>query len=89
MATTLVAGMRDLTRAESRRAMRAVALLLAAAPIALALLRVVPNAVALGRASAAGPEQVALAQSILRDHVLCLISILGFIAVRFALAARP
>jgi len=89
MATTLVAGVLDLTRAESRRAVRAAALLLAAAPITLALLRVVPNAAALGLASAAGPEQIALARSILRDHVLCLVSILGFLAVRFGLAARP
>jgi hypothetical protein len=89
MVATLVASVRDLTRAQSRRALRGVALLLAAAPIALALLRVVPNAVALGLAPAAGPEQVALAQSILRDHILCLVSILGFLAVRFRLALRP
>jgi hypothetical protein len=89
MATTLVAGVLDLTRAESRRAVRAAALLLAAAPITLALFRVVPNAAALGLASAAGPEQIALARSILRDHVLCLVSILGFLAVRFDLALRP
>ena len=89
MATTLFAGVLDVARAESRRAVRALALLLAAAPIALALLRVVPSAVALGLASAPGPEQVALARSILRDHVLCLISILGFLAVRFGVALRP
>ena len=89
MVTTLVAGVRDLIRAESGRGLRAVALLLAAAPIALALLRVVPNAVALGRASTAGPEEIALARSILRDHVVCLVCILGFLAVRFGLALRP
>jgi hypothetical protein len=89
MATTLIAGVRDLVRSESRRALRAVALLLVAAPIALAPLRVVPNAKALGLASTAGPEQIALARSILHDHVLCLVSVLGFLAVRFGLAPRP
>lgn len=89
MLTTLAAGVRDLTRSQRRRGLRAVAFLLAAGPIALALLRVVPNAVALGDASAVGPEQVALAQSILGDHVLCFASILGFLAVRFRVALRP
>ncbi len=89
MATTLVAGLLDVARAPNRRALRAVALLLAAAPIALAALRVFPNAVALGLAPAAGPEQIALARSILRDHVLCFACILGFLAARFDLARRP
>jgi hypothetical protein len=89
MATTLVAGVLDLTRAERRRALRAMALLLAAAPIALALLRVVPNAVTLGRAATVGPEQIALARSILWDHVLCFACILGFLGARFGLALRP
>jgi len=89
MATTLVAGVHDLTRAERQRPLRAMALLLAAAPIALALLRVLPNAVALGREAAVGPEQIALARSILRDHVLCLACIIGFLGARFGLAMRP
>jgi hypothetical protein len=89
MATLLVAGVLELVHAGHRRALRAVALVLAAAPIALALLRVVPNAVALGVAPAAGPEQVALARSILWDHVLCFACILGFLGARFGLALRP
>jgi hypothetical protein len=88
MATLLVAGVRELVHAGRHRALRAAALLLAAAPIVLALLRVVPNAVALGVAPAAGPEQVALARSILRDHLLCFACILGFLGVRFGLALR-
>jgi len=88
MATTLVAGVLDVARARNRRALRILALLLAAAPITLALVRVFPNAVALGLASGAGPEQVVLARAILRDHLFCFACILGFLVLRFDLALR-
>jgi hypothetical protein len=88
MATLLVAGVRELVHPGERRALRAAALLLAAAAIALALMRVVPNAVALGFAPAAGPEQVALARSIFWDHVLCFACILAFVGVRVGLVPR-
>ena len=87
MVTTLLAGLVDLTRFRDRRGLRAVALLLAAAPIALALLRVVPNAVALGREAVDDAAQLALARSILRDHLFCFGSIAAFLALRLRLAA--
>jgi hypothetical protein len=88
MMTTLVAGLVDLARARDRRGLRAVALLLAAAPIALALVRVVPNAVTLGREAVDDAAQLALARSILRDHLFCFASIAAFLALRLRLAAR-
>ena len=88
MVVTLWLSVLDVARSSDRRALRATALLLAAAPITLALLRVVPNAVALGREAVDDAAQFALARGILRDHLFCCASILGFIAVRLRLASR-
>ena len=57
-------------------------LLLAGAPILLAMLRVFPNAVRLGARSDSTAEQSRLARAICRDHLLCLAGILGFVAVQ-------
>jgi hypothetical protein len=86
MVTALVAGLVDVARARDRRALRVAALLLLAAPIALAALRVLPNAVILGREAVDDSEQFALARAILRDHLLCLASILAFLVLRLRLA---
>jgi hypothetical protein len=77
----------DVARTRDRRTLRVVAILLAAAPIALALLRVVPNAVTLGQESVDDAAQLSLARAILRDHLFCFSSILGFLLVRLRLAA--
>jgi len=90
MVTTLVAGLVDVARVRDRRPLRIVAFLLLAAPITLASVRVFPNAVTLGREAVEDTAQLALARVILRDHLLCLGSILGFLAlrVRIAIGAR-
>ena len=63
-------------------------LLLAAVPIALALGRVVPNAMRLGSRRDPIGVQSALARSILRDHLFCLAAIAGFLALQLAAAGR-
>jgi hypothetical protein len=55
---------------------------LAAAPILLALFRTVPSAVRLGARSDGPGEQSRLARSILRDHVLCLLSLSALMILR-------
>jgi hypothetical protein len=87
MLTTLAAATIDVARAHERRGLRALSLLLAAAPIALALVRVVPNAVTLGREAVSDAAQFALARSILWDHLACFVSVLAFLAVRLRLAS--
>jgi hypothetical protein len=84
MVLTLVAAARDVARDATHRGRRIVALVLAAAPILLALTRVFPNAVALGMRTAAAEVQTALARGILRDHIICFVLILGFLAVELA-----
>jgi len=54
--------------------------MLAAAPILLALVRTVPNAVRLGTRPVA--DQSRLARSIYRDHVLCFACIFAFLVLR-------
>ena len=87
MAMTLAASVVDAARARDRRALRIVAVLLAAAPIALAVVRTFPNAVTLGREAIGDSAQVELARAILWDHVLSLASIGGFLAVRLHIAS--
>lgn len=57
---------------------------LAGGPIALALLRTVPHAVALGHRTGSMAEQSRLARSICRDHLLCLACISTFLALWLA-----
>jgi len=54
---------------------------LCAAPILLAMLRVVPNAVRLGARTGSAREQSALARAICRDHLICFASMLAFVVV--------
>ena len=56
-------------------------LLLAAVPVGLALVRVVPNAMRLGSRRDSIAEQSALARGICRDHLFCLATIAGFLAL--------
>lgn len=55
---------------------------LAAAPILLALLRTVPNAVRLGGRPGGAAEQSRLARSVYRDHVLCFVLMSIFVVLR-------
>jgi hypothetical protein len=57
-------------------------LALAAAPIALAALRVVPNAARLGTRRDPPAEQTRLARAICRDHFACLVAIGALLALR-------
>jgi hypothetical protein len=54
---------------------------LAGAPILLALLRTVPNAVRFGNRPGTPSEQTRLARSICRDHLLCLVCVSAFLAL--------
>ena len=89
MIVTLVAAAWRVSGARRRRGLHAAAFALAAGPIALAAVRVVPAAVRLGGATDAVPAQVALARAILRDHLACLVAILGFTAIQVWLRDDP
>ena len=58
------------------------------APILLAGLRVVPNAVRLGSRVDSAAEQSRLARAICRDHLLCLGGIIIFVALQLCAALR-
>jgi hypothetical protein len=60
------------------------AALLAGAPILLALLRTVPNAVALGGRSGTPAEQSRLARAICLDHLCCAASVTAFLVLWLA-----
>ena len=59
----------------------AVSAVLAIAPILLAGVRTVPNAVRLGGRADGPDEQSRLARSIYRDHVLCFVSMSAFLVL--------
>jgi ER membrane protein SH3 len=71
-----------------QRGLALASLLVAGGPIVLAAVRVVPNAVRLGARSDTVLQQSALARSICRDHILCLIGILAFVGLQLAAATR-
>lgn len=54
---------------------------LAGGPVLLALVRTVPNAVALGGRTGTPAEQTRLARAICRDHLLCLTGMSVFLAL--------
>jgi hypothetical protein len=60
---------------------------LAGVPIVLALLRTVPNAVALGNRVGTPAEQSRLARAICRDHLVCLVFISAFLVLWVTVAA--
>jgi hypothetical protein len=62
--------------------------MLAGVPIVLALTRTVPNAVALGNRVGTPDEQSQLARTVCRDHLVCLVFMAAFLAVRVTFAAR-
>ena len=89
MIVTLVAAAWRVSGARRRRGLHAAAFALAAGPIALAAVRVVPAAVRLGGATDTVAAQAALARAILRDHLACLVAILGFTAIQVWLRDDP
>ncbi|HLY39127.1 MAG TPA: hypothetical protein VKU61_13875 [Candidatus Binatia bacterium] len=89
MLVTLVAASWRVWSARRRRGLHATAFALAAGPIVLAAVRVFPAAVRLGSAVDAVPAQAALARAILRDHLACLVAILGFTGIQVWLRDDP
>ena len=57
-------------------------MLLLVVPVTLAARRIVPNAMRLGRRTDPLPEQMALARSIWRDHIMCFASMLLFLVLQ-------
>ncbi|MDP7701874.1 hypothetical protein [Mycobacterium sp. TY815] len=53
----------------------------AAIPVALALTRIVPNAIRLGSRVDPPDEQTRLARAVCRDHLICFACMLGFLAL--------
>jgi hypothetical protein len=84
----IVAVIVQLVRGSVSRWTAVASLVLAAPPIALALLRVVPSAMRLARREDPIALQSALARRICRDHLLCLAAIAAFLAVQLGDAAR-
>jgi len=80
MLITIAGSVVQLWRAPSLRAVAALALVVA--PVTLAWRRVVPNAMRLGARADDLVVQRALARTIWRDHVLCFIAILAFLALQ-------
>jgi hypothetical protein len=78
MAIAVVGSLSRLLRGDGAFALRAAALALCFAPAALAMLRVVPNAVRLGQRADDVTTQSKLARTICRDHLLCLALIGAF-----------
>jgi hypothetical protein len=88
MATTVAGSAFELVRGAAPRALSLPALLLCAGPAALALRRVLPNAVRLGSRADPPEAQSALARAICRDHLLCLTAIVLFVGLQLAAGAR-
>lgn len=66
----------------------AVALLLIVFPVALALIRVVPNAVRLGGRGDPADIQGALARAIAHDHIACFAAVAAFLVIQGLVARR-
>ena len=88
MLVTVLAAVVAVVRDAERRGVRVVAVGLIAPPVVLALLRVVPNAVALGTRLDTPEVQSVLARSILREHVLCFVAVLSFLVLELVLLRR-
>jgi len=77
-----------LVREPEARRRHALALVLVAAPVALALLRVFPNAVRLGASTDPVPVRSDLARTILHGHLFCLASVAAFLIVQLSDSRR-
>jgi hypothetical protein len=86
MLGTLSAIALQLVRGDVARWVSLVSAVAAVVPIGLALARTVPSAVRLGARRDAAAEQSALARSILRDHLVCLVLIMVLLMTQLAWA---
>jgi hypothetical protein len=84
MLATLACAIDEVARGLRPRWARWASTALVAAPIALARVRTVPNAVRLGARGDRPAVQGSIARAILRDHVLCFASIVALLAVQLA-----
>ena len=82
MLATIAALLGELLRGGQPAWLSLASLALVAAPVALAGLRVFPNAKRLGARCDAPAEQSRLARAICRDHLLCLAAIAALLAIR-------
>lgn len=81
MATLLVLLAVEALGAQRPGWLMAASAVLAGGPILLALVRTVPTAIRLGRQADPAAEQLRMARTILRDHVLCAVGMLAFLVV--------
>jgi len=88
MLATLVAIVLQIARGPEPRGAGFVSLGLAGAPILLAGLRIVPDAVRLGARHDDVAQQSALARAICRGHIACFASLLCLLILQLALALR-
>ena len=88
MATALFTLAVQIASGQGPRWLALASLPLCGGPILLAVVRVVPNAVRLGRRSDSALQQSALARAICGDHLWCLAGILAFVALQLSAAAR-
>jgi hypothetical protein len=86
MLGTLGSIIAQIARGDRPRWVGWVSLVLAAVPILLAGAHTVPSAVRLGGRADPIPRQRALARSILRDHVLCVIAIAALLVAQLSFA---
>jgi hypothetical protein len=87
MLATLVAIVVQIVEGDAPRGAAWASLLLAGAPIGIAMTHTFPAAVRLGARAGTAEEQSRLARSICRDHVLCLGGIISLLAVQLVFVA--
>ena len=82
MVATVASVVVQLAREDVPRWVGWTSLALVAAPVTLARVRTLPNAVRLGTGRDASEQQRALARSILHDHVLCFVAIAALLVLQ-------
>ena len=82
MIVTIAAAVLDLFVGSTALVWRVLSLPLLAVPVFFASRRIFPNAQKLGARTGTIDEQSALARSIARDHVACLVAIVTFLAIQ-------
>lgn len=88
MVATVGGAIYQLLRGGVERWIAAPAVILSVIPVALALTRIVPNAMRLGTGVGSLEEQATLARAICFDHLLCLAMMCAFIAVQIGALRR-
>lgn len=88
MLIAAVGAIAQIVRAEPARWVGIASLALVVGPIALAVRRVLPNAVRLGAREGSAQQQSDLARSICRDHFVCLAAMIALVMLQLW-ATRP